>query len=64
MIVETALSMVTVVCDLKRLRHRLKTYIHARKAQVTAMFNVLLGLFHHLHPEADVYQISIAEFSL
>jgi hypothetical protein len=64
MIVETALSMVTVVCDLKRIRHRLKVYIHARLAFVTAMFNVLVGLFHQLHPEADVLKISIAEFSL
>jgi hypothetical protein len=56
--------MVTVVCDLKRIRHRLKVYIHARLAFVTAMFNVLMGLFHQLHPEADVLKISIAEFSL
>jgi hypothetical protein len=30
--VETALSMVTVVCNLKRLRHRLASYIQARLA--------------------------------
>lgn len=64
MIVETVLSMVTVVCDLKRLHHRLKAYIHARLAFVTAMFNVLVGLFHQLHPQADVLKISIAEFAL
>ncbi|MBM3237620.1 transposase [Candidatus Poribacteria bacterium] len=64
MIVETVLSMVTVVCDLKRLRHRLKAYIHARLAFVTAMFNVLVGLFHQIHPQADVLKISIAEFAL
>jgi len=28
------------------------------------MFNVLLTLFHHLHPDADPFQMSIAEFSL
>ena len=64
MVVETALSMVTVVCDLKRIRHRRATYIQARLAYVTAMFNVLLAVFHQLHPEADMYQMSIAEFSL
>jgi len=64
MVVETALSMVTVICSLKHIRHRLSAYIQARKAQVTAMFNVLLRVFHQLHPEADVYQMSIAEFSL
>jgi hypothetical protein len=64
MCVETALSMVTVVCDLKRLRHRLAPYIQARLAWVTAMFNVVLTLFHRLHPDADPFQMSIAEFSL
>jgi hypothetical protein len=64
MTVETALSMVTVVCDLKRLRHRLRPYIQARLSSVVAMFNVLLTLFHHLHPDADASQMSIAEFSL
>jgi len=31
---------------------------------VSAMFNVLLDLFHQLHPETDRFQMSIAEFSL
>jgi hypothetical protein len=62
--VETALSMVTVVCDLKRIRHRLRPYIQARLACLVAMFNVLLTLFHRLHPDADPSQMSIAEFSL
>lgn len=64
MIVETALSMVTVICELKRIRHRLASYIEMRLAFVSAMFNVLLRLFHKLHPEADPFQMSIAEFSL
>lgn len=64
MCVETALSMVTQVCDLKRIRHRLAAYIQARLAYVSAMFNVLLTLFHRLHPEADPFRMSIAEFSL
>ena len=64
MAVETALSMVTVVCHLKRIHHRLQPYIRARLASVVAMFNVLLTLFHHLHPDADPFKMSIAEFSL
>jgi hypothetical protein len=64
MCVETALSMVTVVCDLKRIHHRLRPYIQARLASLVAMFNVLLTLFHHLHPDADPFKMSIAEFSL
>ena len=64
MCVETALSMVTVVCDLKRIRHRLVEYIQARLSYISAMFNVLLDLFHLLHPNAAPYKMSIAEFSL
>jgi hypothetical protein len=64
MCVETALSMVTVVCDLKRIHHRLRPYIQACLALVVAMFNVLLTLFHQRHPEVDPFQLSIAEFSL
>jgi hypothetical protein len=64
MVVETALSMVTTVCHLKKLTHRLSHDIQARLAFVGAMFNVLLDLFHQLHPVADPCQMSIAEFSL
>lgn len=64
MYIETALSMVTLVCDLKRIRHRVTAYIQSRLALVSAMFNVLLDLFHVLHPDAHPYQMSIAEFSL
>lgn len=56
--------MVTVICDLKRLHHRLSKYIQARLVYVSAMFNVLLDLYHALHPQADPFQMSIAEFSL
>jgi hypothetical protein len=64
MVVETALSMVTLICDLKHLHHRAAFYIQAHLACVVAMFNVLLNMFHQLHPDADPFQISIAEFSL
>jgi hypothetical protein len=64
MCVETTLSMVTLICDLKRIRHRLAGYIQARLAFVSAMFNVLLDLFHKLHPDASPFQMGIAEFSL
>lgn len=64
MCVETVLSMVTLVCNLKCIRHRVDGYIQARLAFVSAMFNVLLDLFHFLHPEVDPFHMSIAEFSL
>ena len=64
MCVETVYSMLTMVCDLKRIRHRLSAYIQMRLAYVVAMFNVLLDLFHQRYPDTDPFKISIAEFSL
>lgn len=64
MLVETSFSMITVVCGAKKLFHRLTPYIQAHLAYLVAMFNVLLGLFHQVHPDAPAHQMSIAEFSL
>jgi hypothetical protein len=64
MSVQTVLSMVTLVCDLKRIRHRVTAYLQARMAYVSAMLNVLLNLYHQLHPNVDPYKMSIADFSL
>jgi len=38
--------------------------LQARLAYVSAMFNVLLDLFHTIHPDANPYQMSFVEFSL
>ena len=62
--IETAFSMLTGVCNFKKLKHRVFEYVSARLAFATAMFNVLLKLFQQLHPQADPFQMSIAEFSL
>ncbi len=62
--VETALSMVTVIGDVKRIRRRLAASIQARLAFVAAMFNILMDLFHTIYPDADTSKMSIAEFSL
>jgi len=64
MVIETIFSMLTVVCQAKKMHHRLEAYLNARLAYLAAMFNVLVALFHQLHPEADKFQLSIAEFSL
>ena len=64
MVVETALSMVTVICDLKRLHHRVADYLWAHLAYLAAMFNTLYALFHRLHPDQSPFKMSIAEFSL
>jgi hypothetical protein len=64
MLIETAFSLLTVVCQMKKIYHRVAAYIEARMAYTAAMFNVLLALFHQLHPDAPSHQLSIAEFSL
>jgi len=64
MIVETALAMVTVVCDLKRIHQRVAAYLTTRLAFVAAMFNTVLVLYYRLHPEKIPFQLSMAEFSL
>ncbi len=64
MVIETIFSMLTVICNAKKMHHRVAEYLEARLAYLAAMFNMLLTLFHQLHPDADPYKISIAEFSL
>jgi hypothetical protein len=64
MIVETVFSLLTVICDMKKIFHRLADYIEARFAYTAAMFNVLLTLFHRLYPDLPAHKVSIAEFSL
>ena len=64
MCVETVMSMVTVDCDLKRIRHRVANYIQARLGYVSAMFNILINLSPCISTDTDPYQMSIAEFSL
>lgn len=64
MIIETAFSMLTVVCHMKKIFHRVANYIEARLAFTMTMFNVLLGLYHELYPDAPAHKMSIAEFSL
>ncbi len=53
MLVETALSLVTTVCGLKKVFHRTCAHFETRLAYVAAMFNTLLGLNRTLQPEAD-----------
>lgn len=64
MIIETAFSMLNVVCHFKKIFHRVADYIEARLAYTMAMFNVLLALYHQLYPDQPDHKMSIAEFSL
>jgi hypothetical protein len=64
MLVETVLSMLTLVCHLKKVMHRGWAYFHARLAFTMAAFNVLVQ-WHGLQPTASGFvPLSMAEFSL
>ena len=64
MLVETVLSMLTVVCHFKKVGHRVWSYFQTRLGFTMALFNVLVQ-WHELHPDEDGFvHLSIAEFSL
>ena len=64
MIIETVLSMLTVVCRFKQLSHRVWDYFEMRLGYTMAMFNILVQ-WHGLEPDHDgMVHLSIAEFSL
>jgi len=63
MMVETSFSLLTVICQAKKMFHRAAAYIEAHLAYTAAMFTVLIGLDRQLHPD-HAFTLSIAEFSL
>ena len=64
MLVETVLSMLTLVCHFKKVMHRVWAYFHARLAFTMAAFNVLVQ-WHGFEPNASGFvPLSIAEFGL
>jgi hypothetical protein len=64
MLVETVLSMLTLVCHLKKVMHRGWAYFQARLAFTMAAFNVLVQ-WHGFQPNASGFvPLSIAEFGL
>jgi hypothetical protein len=64
LLVETVLSMLTLVCHMKKVMHRGWAYFQARQAFTMAAFNVLVQ-WHGLQPNASGFvPLSIAEFSL
>lgn len=64
MIVETVLSMLTVVCHFKKVGHRVWDYFKSRVGYTMALFNILVQ-WHGLQPDDDGFvHLSIAEFSL
>ena len=64
MLVETVLSMLTLVCHVKQVMHRGWAYFQARLAFTMAAFNVLVQ-WHGFQPNASGFvPLSMAEFSL
>jgi hypothetical protein len=64
MLVETVLSMLTVVCHFKRVMHRGWEYFHARLAFTMVAFNVLVQ-WQGFQPYASGFvPLSMADFSL
>jgi hypothetical protein len=64
MLIETVLSMLTNVCHLKKVAHRVADYFRARMAFVLAAFNILVQ-WNSLQPDENgMVHLSIAEFSL
>ncbi len=63
MSVETIFSLLTVVCQAKKMFHRTARHLEARLAYRAAMFNVLIGLDRQRHPDHS-FTLSIAELSL
>ena len=64
MLVETVLSMLTLVCHWTQVMHRGWVYVQARLAFTMAAFNVLVQ-WHGLRPYASGFvPLSIADFSL
>jgi hypothetical protein len=64
MLVESVLSMLTVVCRFKKLSHRVWSYLQARLAYTMALFNIL-AQWHGLRPDQQGrVHLSIAHFSL
>ncbi len=64
MLVETVLSMLTLVSHFKKVMHRVWEYFQARLAFTMAAFNVLVQ-WHGLQADEDGFvSLSIAEFSL
>ena len=64
MLVETVLSMLTLVCHFKKVMHRVWTYFQARLAFTMAAFNVLVQWYGLVPNASGFVPLSIAQFSL
>jgi len=62
--VETVLSMLTVVCHMKKMRHRVWGYFKTRLAYLMAAFNILVQWNGLKTDDQGRVRLSIAQFSL
>jgi hypothetical protein len=64
MMIETVLSMLTLVCHFKKVAHRVWSYFKSRVGWTMALFNILVQ-WNGLEPDQDGFvHLSIANFSL
>ena len=64
MLLETVLSMLTVVSHFKKRRHQVWSYFQAMLAYTMAAFNLLVQWDGLIPDENGVIHLSIAQFSL
>lgn len=64
MVVETVLSMLTTICHVKKVSHRVWKYFTTRLAFTMAAFNMLAQWYGRHPDEHGFIHLSIAEFSL
>jgi hypothetical protein len=64
MLVETVLSMLTLVCHFKKVMHRVWTSFQARLAFTMAAYNVLVQWYGLVPNTSGFVPLSIADFSL
>jgi hypothetical protein len=64
MLIETVFSLLTQVCNLKRLRQRVFEYFEMRLAFTVALFNILQQWNGLEFDEQGVFHLSMAKFSL
>ena len=64
MMIETSLSMLTLVCHFKKVMHRKWAYFKSRVGYTMALFNLLVQWYGLKPDETGMVHLSIAEFSL
>jgi hypothetical protein len=62
-LIETVLSMLTVVCHFKKVMHRVWAYFHTRLACTMAAFNVLVQWYGLLPNASGFVPLSMADLS-